>query len=102
MRSRILWRWLPALVLAASVATIAGCTHPSYYDSVYADTHRWDSREEAAYRRWEAERQIQHIESGRGATRSSVNSGAGGTTILTDRRMSRKEIAQRDIEEGNI
>jgi hypothetical protein len=53
---------LPALVLAASVATIAGCTHPSYYDSVYADTHRWDSREEAAYRRWEAERQIQHIE----------------------------------------
>jgi len=62
MRSRILWRGLPALSLAASLATISGCARPSYYDSVYADTHRWDSREDAAYRRWEAERQVQHIE----------------------------------------
>jgi len=62
MRSRILWRGLPALSLAASIATISGCARPSYYDSVYADTHRWDSREDAAYRRWEAERQVQHIE----------------------------------------
>jgi hypothetical protein len=62
MRSRILWRGLPALCLAASLATITGCMHPSYYDSVYSDTHRWNSREEAAYRRWEAERQLQHAE----------------------------------------
>ncbi|HEY2163951.1 MAG TPA: hypothetical protein VGH04_08175, partial [Gemmatimonadaceae bacterium] len=66
MTSRFLPHRAPALllgaVLAASLATITGCMHPSYYDSVYADTHRWDSREDAAYRRWEAERQIQHLE----------------------------------------
>ena len=62
MRSRTLRRGLPALFLVASVATITGCMRPSYYDSVYADTHRWDSREDVAYRRWEAERQLQHIE----------------------------------------
>ena len=66
MTFRIFPRGAPGLVisavLAAPVATVAGCMHPSYYDSVYADTHRWNSREDAAYRRWEAERQLQHIE----------------------------------------
>ncbi len=47
----------------ASAASISGCARPlSFYDPVYADTHRWDSREDAAYRRWETERQLQHVE----------------------------------------
>jgi hypothetical protein len=66
MKSRILARRAPTLlfgaVLTLSLGAIAGCMRPSYYDSVYADTHRWDSREDAAYRRWEAERQLQHLE----------------------------------------
>ena len=66
MTSRILARRVPALmlggVLTASAATVAACARSSYYDPVFADRHRWDSREEASYRRWEAERQLQHVE----------------------------------------
>jgi len=46
----------------ASLASISGCARPSYRDPVFDDTHRWDSREDAAYRRWEAERRLDHVE----------------------------------------
>ena len=66
MKPRILPNGAPSLIvgaiLAASASTMSGCMRRNYYDPVYADNHRWDSREEAAYRRWEAERQLQHVE----------------------------------------
>jgi hypothetical protein len=66
MRTRFVQRSLPALafgvISAASAVSSSGCARASFYDPVYLDTHRWDSREEATYRRWEAERQLQHVE----------------------------------------
>ncbi len=66
MQSRFFLRSVPILAVgvisAVSAASISGCARPSFYDPVYLDTHRWDSREDAAYRRWEAERQLQHVE----------------------------------------
>ncbi len=66
MRTRLFLRSLPAFVIGAasagSVASISACAGRSYFDPVYSDTHRWDSREDVAYRRWEAERQFQHVE----------------------------------------
>lgn len=64
MRRFQMFRSVP-LVLATVLATgsIAACSRPNdYSDSVYGDRHRWDSREEAAYRRWEAERRFEHLE----------------------------------------
>jgi hypothetical protein len=55
----------PVLALAAALAigSVAACSHPyEYNDVAHGDHHRWDSREDAAYRRWEAERRIDHIE----------------------------------------
>jgi hypothetical protein len=66
MATRFFLRSAPMLVVgvisALSVASISACAPRSYYDPVYSDTHRWDSREEAAYQRWEAERHFQHVE----------------------------------------
>jgi hypothetical protein len=64
MRSRALLN-RATLVVATTLAfgSIAACTHPNdYYDVAYNDHHRWDSREDQAYRRWEAERRVEHVE----------------------------------------
>ncbi len=61
--SRMLRRapWLVAAVFAT--ASVTACSHNrDIYDSGFNDHHRWDTREDAAYRRWETERQIQHVE----------------------------------------
>jgi hypothetical protein len=54
-----------ALFIAASgIASMSfvACSHPRYYDdTVNNDRHRWDSREERAYRRWEAEQRMEHV-----------------------------------------
>jgi hypothetical protein len=53
--------WLAATVIAG--ASFTGCAHPAnYYDSARNDNHRWDRREDTAYRRWEAERRFDHME----------------------------------------
>lgn len=51
---------LTAMTLTTSLAACA--RNRDYFDSVNNDHHRWDSREDAAYRRWEAERRMDHIE----------------------------------------
>jgi hypothetical protein len=33
-----------------------------YYDREHRDYHTWDAREDAAYRRWRAERQEKYVE----------------------------------------
>jgi hypothetical protein len=64
MRLNSLTRRLP-FILAGIFATtsLTACAHPvEYYDPVYADRHRWDDREDIAYRRWEGERKFEHVE----------------------------------------
>lgn len=51
---------MAAALIAAGVATACAPTR-NVYDSSYNDNHRWDRREDAAYRRWEAERHLRHI-----------------------------------------
>jgi hypothetical protein len=64
MRLKLLLRGVPFLaagVLAS--ASVGACAHRNdIYDVGNNDYHRWDSREDAAYRRWEAERSVQHVE----------------------------------------
>ena len=64
MRFKFLLRHAPVFVAGIFAATsLASCAHPTeYYDPVFSDRHRWDDREEVAYRRWETERRIDHIE----------------------------------------
>jgi hypothetical protein len=64
MRLGFLLRRAPFIVAAiVSTASIGACARGAYYDDpVFSDRHRWDSREDAAYRRWETERRIEHIE----------------------------------------
>ena len=66
MRPRSLLRTLPAIFVGAlsvtSVTALSGCMGTRYHDPVFNDNHRWNDREEAAYRRWEAERRLEHIE----------------------------------------
>lgn len=55
------------LLLASFLAPVlmTGCAQNRYYranDPYYHDTHRWNRDEDAAYRRWEAERHIEHRE----------------------------------------
>jgi hypothetical protein len=51
--------WIVAGVL--STATLGACTHPRYYDNVSNVNRTWNAREERAYRRWEAERNMRDI-----------------------------------------
>ncbi len=55
---------LPIVVAGMLAAgSIAACSHPnSYYDTAYNDYHPWNSSEQIAYRRWETDRQIAHVE----------------------------------------
>lgn len=53
---------LVVTLLASTVAVAACAPHRNVYDSTYNDNHRWDRHEEAAYRRWEADRQLRDIE----------------------------------------
>jgi len=50
-----------ALAGVLCTASLGGCTHPRYYDNVSNVNRRWDAREERAYRRWEAERNMRDI-----------------------------------------
>jgi hypothetical protein len=64
MRPIKMFRSMP-LILATVLATgsIAACGRPvEYGDAVFGDRHRWDSREDEAYRRWEGERRFDHVE----------------------------------------
>jgi hypothetical protein len=64
MRPKFLVARAP-LVMAAllSGGALTACAHPSNtYDSRYEDQHRWNRREDAAYRRWEMERHYRHID----------------------------------------
>jgi hypothetical protein len=46
-----------------ATATVGACAHPrDFFDAGANDHHRWNSNEDIAYRRWEAERQVQHVE----------------------------------------
>jgi hypothetical protein len=49
-----------AMLVSAGFATACAPTR-NVYDSSYNDNHRWDRREDAAYRRWEAEQHLRHI-----------------------------------------
>lgn len=65
MRLKFLASAVPLAVAAALAAgSLAGCAphRNDYYDSVNNDHHRWNNREDAAYRRWEAERHMDHID----------------------------------------
>lgn len=63
---RSIWKgrhflWLAAGIIATSA--VGACSHPNYvYDEPYATQRVWDGREQAAYRRWEAERRMEHVE----------------------------------------
>ena len=63
MRLNILLRRAPFIVAGIFATTsVAACSrNREYYDPVNNDRHRWDSREEAAYRRWEAEQRYEHM-----------------------------------------
>jgi len=51
-----------AAAMLVSVGFVTASTPSQYvYDSSHNDNHRWDKREDAAYRRWEAERNLRHI-----------------------------------------
>jgi hypothetical protein len=59
---------LIAVAGVLATASLGACTHRNnIYDPTYNDTHRWNAREDAAYRRWEAERRLQHDEYSRRA-----------------------------------
>lgn len=61
--SRIFFRTSLITATVLSAGSLAACSHPAQYnDAVYNDRHRWDRREEAAYRRWEEQRRLNHIE----------------------------------------
>lgn len=63
MRMHLLFRRAPFIVAAIfAFSSISACSHArEYYDPAYNDRHRWDSREETAYRRWETERHSEHV-----------------------------------------
>ncbi|HMD38027.1 MAG TPA: hypothetical protein VKH15_02030 [Candidatus Acidoferrum sp.] len=45
------------------VMTVGGCGQQSptvVYDANHRDNHKWDDREDSAYRRWEAENHKDH------------------------------------------
>lgn len=50
-----------AVASVLGTASLAGCTHPRYYDNVSNVNRTWNAREERAYRRWEAERNMRDI-----------------------------------------
>jgi hypothetical protein len=64
MRPGFFLRRAPFVVAAIVASTsVTSCAHPyEYADTAHNDRHRWDSREDAAYRRWEAERRVDHLE----------------------------------------
>jgi hypothetical protein len=52
-----------AAIAAAASVTVTSCSrNRDVYDSSGNVNRRWDSREEQAYRRWEAERRYDHME----------------------------------------
>jgi hypothetical protein len=60
--TRMLSRAICVATVIAASAPLAACTHSqNAYDPATAAQRRWDRREERAYRRWEAERQLQHL-----------------------------------------
>lgn len=70
MRLKFLASTIPlAVATALAAGSLAGCAphRTDYYDSGYNDHHRWDNREDAAYRRWEMEQHMDHIEFNRRA-----------------------------------
>jgi hypothetical protein len=64
MRLSSLLRPMPVIIAGiVAIAPATACSRTNEYpDPVYSDRHRWDSREDAAYRRWEAERRTSHME----------------------------------------
>ena len=50
-----------AVVGVMSTTVLGACSHPRYYDNVSNVNRPWNAREERAYRRWEAERNMQHV-----------------------------------------
>jgi len=63
MRSLKTLHSISLLAAVLAIGSIAACGRPNEYNDVaFGDRHRWDSREDAAYRRWEAERRIEHVE----------------------------------------
>jgi hypothetical protein len=64
MRRQFLLRRVPVIAAGIlSTTSIASCAHRNnVYDPVYSDNHRWNAREDAAYRRWEAERNSPHAD----------------------------------------
>jgi hypothetical protein len=54
-------KWLVLALLVAG-APISGCAHRGYVDSAFGDRHLWDAREMSAYRQWEVERRVTHVD----------------------------------------
>ena len=51
-----------AFALAAT-GSVGACSHNhDVYDASANRYHHWDGREDAAYRRWEQERRMSHVE----------------------------------------
>jgi hypothetical protein len=69
MRPKFLIARLPiALAGMLAVGSIAACSrNRDVYDPASSTYHRWNSREDAAYRRWETDRQMTHLEYSRRA-----------------------------------
>jgi len=65
MRLKILLHSAPLVAAVVfSAVSLTACAPHRYnvYDATYHDNHRWDSREDAAYRRWESNQNLQHVE----------------------------------------
>jgi hypothetical protein len=71
MRLLLLLRPAPLVTAAiVSMGSVAACSrnhdrydpNTGYYDTVNNDRHRWDTREDVAYRRWETQRNMQHAD----------------------------------------
>jgi hypothetical protein len=58
----ILSRKSLVFVLVAGAALATGCVHRGYLDLAFGDRHLWDAREMSAYRQWEGERQLSHVD----------------------------------------
>ncbi len=52
---------LAAAMLVSAGFTMACSPTRNVYDSSYHDSHRWDRREDVAYRQWEAEQHLRHL-----------------------------------------
>lgn len=56
-------------LIAAAAGPAVACSHNRDVYDTTANTYRhWDGREDAAYRRWERERNMSHIEYSRRST----------------------------------